>query len=352
MFSFTHLLICSFIVLSVSSEEVCYGDLGCFSSDAPYDSFWHFPPRSPAYIGTRFLLYTQHNPTDFWEVDRTQAASLLLSNFNPLLKTVFLIHGYTSSGTKSNWVQTAKDKLIKRRNVNVFVIDWGRGAKDIYTKSVQNTRVVGREVGMFIQFLQKESGALYVMMHLVGHSLGAHISGFAGETTPGIGRITGLDPAGPGFRNTDPICRLDPSDALLVDNIHTDGETLLVVGFGMLDAIGHMDFYPNGGKEQPGCPPTVFDMFANMSEVSCSHSRATEFFIESIEEEDCFSAFPCLNNRRFESGKCTSCGLLGCPKMGYFADVSQVSGTFYLRTSGKQPFCWLKDLIKQLKSAE
>ncbi|XP_033124932.1 pancreatic triacylglycerol lipase-like, partial [Anneissia japonica] len=122
-------------------------------------------------------------------------------------------------------------------DLNVFVVDWGRGAKDIYTKSVQNARVVGRELGMFVQFLMKETIALYNMMHFIGHSLGAHISGFAGETTPGIGRITGLDPAGPEFRNTDPACRLDPTDALFVDNIHTDGETLATLGFGTLQAV-------------------------------------------------------------------------------------------------------------------
>ena len=42
---------------------------------------------------------------------------------------------------------------------------------------------------------------------------------------------------------------LNPSCADLVDVIHTDGLFL-----GMLKALGHIDFYPNGGYNQPGCP--------------------------------------------------------------------------------------------------
>jgi pimeloyl-ACP methyl ester carboxylesterase len=31
----------------------------------------------------------------------------------------------------------------------------------------------------------------YSNVHLIGHSLGSHICGFAGERIPGLGRITG-----------------------------------------------------------------------------------------------------------------------------------------------------------------
>ena len=54
------------------------------------------------------------------------------------------------------------------------------------------------EISMVIGEMVK-LGADLDSFWLVGHSLGAHTVGFAGKNTPGIGRITGLDPAEPYF---------------------------------------------------------------------------------------------------------------------------------------------------------
>jgi pancreatic triacylglycerol lipase len=68
------------------------------------------------------------------------------------------------------------------------------------------------------------------MVHLLGHSLGAHTVGYAGERITGLGRITGLDPAEPYFQYMPPHVRLDPTDAKFVDAIHTDTRTILLLG--------------------------------------------------------------------------------------------------------------------------
>lgn len=113
---------------------------------------------------------------------------------------------------------------------------------------------VGEYVAAFIEFLGSEAEVSFDDIHILGHSLGAHVAGYIGNSVQKkIGRITGLDPAGPAFETPylkDPEERLDATDANFVDIIHTCAGSL-----GFLRPVGHVDFYPNGGTfRQPGCP--------------------------------------------------------------------------------------------------
>lgn len=50
------------------------------------------------------------------------------------------------------------------------------------------------------------------------------------------------------YENSGPDDRLDMTDAIYVDVMHTNaGQN------GLNKSIGHMDFYPNGGSNQPNC---------------------------------------------------------------------------------------------------
>lgn len=64
----------------------------------------------------------------------------------------------------------------------------------------------------------------------------------------------GLDPASPGFDFDHAAARLDPSDAMFVDVIHSDVRNGAIdSSLGLQRPCGHVDFYPNGGNQQPGC---------------------------------------------------------------------------------------------------
>ena len=60
-----------------------------------------------------------------------------------------------------------------------------------------------------------------------------------------------LDPAGPEFYHSAIADRLDASDALFVDVIHTNDASDVLSGFGYTDPVGHVDCYANGGSTQP-----------------------------------------------------------------------------------------------------
>ena len=54
-----------------------------------------------------------------------------------------------------------------------------------------NTRVVGAILAKLVLTLVDKAGLKLRDLHVIGHSLGAHVSGYVGRRLPGIARITG-----------------------------------------------------------------------------------------------------------------------------------------------------------------
>lgn len=65
--------------------------------------------------------------------------------------------------------------------VNIIVIDWSKGSNTIYTSAVGNAVKCGEYLANILTWFEKQ-GVSYKDMHLLGHSLGAHIVGIAGRT--------------------------------------------------------------------------------------------------------------------------------------------------------------------------
>ncbi|XP_070288301.1 pancreatic triacylglycerol lipase-like [Myotis yumanensis] len=345
----------SLLLGTVVGKEVCFLRLGCFSDDAPWAGIVERPlkilPWGPKEVNTRFLLYTNENPDSFQEIV-AEPSTIEASNFKTDRKTRFIIHGFIDKG-EEGWLANMCKNMFKVENVNCICVDWKSGSRTGYTQASQNIRIVGAEVAYFVQVLQSAFGYSPSDVHIIGHSLGSHAAGEAGRRTNGtVGRITGLDPAEPCFEGTPELVRLDPSDAQFVDVIHTDAAPIIPnMGFGMSQTAGHLDFFPNGGKDMPGCQKNILSQIVDIDGiwegsrdfVACNHLRSYKYYSDSILHPDGFTGFPCASYSSFTEDKCFPCPTEGCPQMGHYADryagkTKGVGQTFYLNTGDASYF--------------
>ncbi|XP_013414570.2 pancreatic triacylglycerol lipase-like [Lingula anatina] len=339
------------------SANVCYPDVGCFNNAAPFNNAYDEVPSKPEDIGTKFHLYTRSN-SDFPQqlTYNDGGNSLRVSFFNKDLPVKFIIHGFTES-IDAPWLKRMSDAFLKKEPMNVILTGWKEGAKEpYYPKAAANTRLVGRQIGLLVNLMVSMMGSTYDKVHLTGHSLGAHISGYAGAYLDGkIGRITGLDPAGPFFESYPTVVRLDKSDAKFVDIIHSNGVSITSGGAGLSIVSGHVDFYPNGGEFQPGCgdpvQSTLGELFSGDFEgagnaVACSHNRAFDLFTASIGNNRAFTSYSCSDWDSFSVGDCFDCSRGRCSQMGYYADQYKATGKMYLQTLDESPFYGFQYLVK------
>ncbi|XP_063923579.1 uncharacterized protein LOC135137772 [Zophobas morio] len=334
-------------------SSVCYGDLGCFEASGPF-GYLDMLPSKPEEIDTKFLLYPSHSrrrsgssPAEVPFTSIKEAFEWAKQGFNKSLPTKVLIHGF-GSDCSHIWIYEMRSALMAVEELNIICVDWEKGAiLPNYVKAAANTRLVGKQLAMLLKGLVDNNGLSLRTTHLVGFSLGAHVSGFAGAELGNLSRITGLDPAGPLFESQDPRARLDQSDAAFVDVIHSNGENLILGGLGSYQPMGHVDFYPNGGRMQKGCSNLFVGAVSDIIWSSavegrslCNHRRAYKFFTDSVSPRCHFPAFPCESYEDFLSGKCFPCtDERSCGNMGYYADRSKGRGQLYLITRDEEPFC-------------
>ena len=77
-------------------------------------------------------------------------------------------------------------------DVTVIILDWGVGASADYVTAARYVPSVGEKVGQMINWLN-DLGVPFSNFHLVGYSLGGHISGIGGRTARGtVEYISGI----------------------------------------------------------------------------------------------------------------------------------------------------------------
>ncbi|CAG9838755.1 unnamed protein product [Diabrotica balteata] len=281
-------------------------------------------PNGPS---VQFILYTRDNPPANLKVgDENKFKN---SGFNKTNPTKIIIHGFTSS-IRDIMFMKLKKAYLEAGEHNVIGMDWSVLCDFEYISAMHGVREAGQYLGEFIKWLQFV-GVSLEDIHLVGHSMGAHVAGVgAGKIKNGkVGRITGLDPARPGYRDNRLDNKLDINDAILVECLHTFIQVL-----GLAEPIGHIDFYPNGGMFQPGCPD-LNDIWKMGESLYCNHGRAYHLFAESIVNDKAFKSVKCKSVQEAVVSKCTEESDV---YMGQYDSYNNAKGIYYFKTRDRPPF--------------
>ncbi|CAL8129453.1 unnamed protein product [Orchesella dallaii] len=250
----------------------------------------------------------------------------IVSNVNASNNLLVVVHGFHSSPER---FAEPFGKAFAEMDYDVLIVDWENLARGPFYLTVkENTPVVGKVVGELLKSLIDYGQTTGNQIEIVCHSIGCAVANFIAHeiTRERIGRITGLDPAQPSFESGDPNEQLDASDASFVDIIHSNAGQFSEMKLGMVNDCGHVDFRPNGGSVQPGCENEFFG--------TCSHSRAIEYYVESVNDPDAFQAFESHSYEDFESGVVTK---QKPTKMGFWCSKTS-RGKFYLKTRATSPF--------------
>ncbi|KAF7267013.1 hypothetical protein GWI33_019719 [Rhynchophorus ferrugineus] len=268
-----------------------------------------------------FYFFNRNNLNGV-EIKESQLNNIIaLTGFSVNKQTLVVIHGWKNS-VESPVNDQIKTAALRNNDINVIVVDWSKIASKIYVTAQGSVLKVGNYVGDFLLKLDNVLNHSLSRVTIVGHSLGAHISGNAGARTGGlIDTIIGLDPAGPLFTEKNINNRLDPTDGRYVHVIHTNDR---VLGFGI--KMGHLDYYPNGGSSQPGCGLDVAG--------SCAHSRAYIYYAESLSSNRFLSRL-CSSYSDYTNGRCAS---NTASYMGSFPITQSAQGDYYLTTNSASPY--------------
>ncbi|KAK1116964.1 hypothetical protein K0M31_017117 [Melipona bicolor] len=249
--------------------------------------------------------------------------------------SILYIHGFMEN-TEAENVRVIIRAYLDKGDVNVILLDWGDIAYHINYVYVASQvaaigRVVAESLNQLIELIDLNT------LHVIGHSLGAHIAGKIGKFA-NISRITeiftnicgpvyaltsqkdinlsntGLDPAFPLFYPS--ACHIRSTDAEAVVILHTDG------GFyGAAINTGTVDFYANKGiSVQPGCP-IIFG-----AEL-CSHQRSVAIYAESLNSPKAFPAHRCFDK-------------IADVEEVYFGDSTpkNIYGAYCFNTNAKSPY--------------
>uniref|UniRef100_A0A8D8LU39 Phospholipase A1 member A n=1 Tax=Cacopsylla melanoneura TaxID=428564 RepID=A0A8D8LU39_9HEMI len=267
-----------------------------------YTNYMKFLDIDPKYVDNKYLpqfikikLYRKH-------VAGGRGTQLFLdrpdtwTNFDSDLATHFIVHGFVA-GAETSQVTRIRDAYLLSYDNNVITVDWSPFTGTDIESSDQYILAIAFMNDLVAPFLQRyieyitgpNLNTSPSKIHLVGHSLGAHLMGIVSKKVK-VDWVTGLDPAAPGYSKEQTETRLTPQDAAFVEVIHTNiGE------FGEEWSCGTVDYYiNNGGPVQPHSHP---------SDKQANHAYSYIVYSNAI-EESVIEGIKCPSEEVAMQGKC------------------------------------------------
>lgn len=317
-------------------QKICClesADKVCFTKDPP---FQYMPlPECADDSKVKYTMYTREKQVEGEPLNETSIPSI----FKGKLRTVFVAHGFIEN-EKYRWMTVIKDAFLKREDMNVVIIDWSTlGSNPDYTQSASNTRTVGAFTAVIIRKLLQQPNTKASRFWCTGHSLGSHVCGHTGMHMPvdqALGRVTGLDPAGPLFEhNPDVKIGINPTSGMFVDIIWSSDI------LGTRRRLGHIEFYPTGHLFGIDFSfKSAWELGIICDPIMCAHKRSVDFMITSLLGTDtCFATDMHCTNESDLPDSCTE--YPDCiAYMGYRAEEScNKTGRVYLKVPSSPPFC-------------
>ncbi|XP_022170472.1 inactive pancreatic lipase-related protein 1-like isoform X2 [Myzus persicae] len=251
-----------------------------YDFDFGYENFAHYETSKHVF----YWLYTRNN-SDGQLLNRSEPHMIESTTYDPSNPIKVLVHGWLGTTQEKSGICSYNVKsYLEVGEYNVICVDWKQYSTDIsYAVAKARSKYIALDiVKMLLKITYNMTEGCYETIHVIGHSMGAHIAGHVGKNLPGLYRISGLDPAKPMYEKSGPDDRLDMTDAKFVDVMHTNaGQN------GLDKSIGHMDFYPNGGSKQPNCSDSSNkpDRFKFFSVIGFPFSRNWKISILQVDRQ-------------------------------------------------------------------
>ncbi|XP_045466626.1 lipase member H-like [Harmonia axyridis] len=239
-------------------------------------------------------------------------------------KLFFIVHGWNEDISDAEWCRKLAMSLTNVfKKSEVVLVDWGSSSnKYLYPLAALRTKTIGKLIANRITELVEKHCFPLEDIIFIGYDLGAHVCGhvgrfFAETNNKKLPEIIGLDPSALLFEGRNPEERLDETDAEIVMVVHSETS---MVG---VKECGTIDFYPNGGSDQPGC------MKWNLL---CNHQRSYQLFTAAISDPEKFPTMECNSSNEYEEKGCEDSDV-------YFGNIMEKSkGKYYFATTDKEPF--------------